>query len=75
MQKRKSVPGAITNSLLNDKNSSRLLDTTLNESMNRKHGVGSSGKSKERKSKVALKYRNFEKPTQMSTDVFEMELL
>ena len=74
MQKRKSVPGAVTKSLLNDKNSSRLIDTTLNESMNRKQ-IGSSGKSKERKPKVALKYKHLEKPTQMSTEVFEMELL
>jgi len=43
--------------------------------MNRKH-LGSSGKSKERsKSKTRDRRRNLEKPKQMSTDVFEMELL
>jgi hypothetical protein len=61
--------------LSNDQNSSsRLNNTTLNESINRKH-LGSSGKSKERKPKVASKKRQFEKPNQMTTDVFEMELL
>jgi hypothetical protein len=63
MQKRKSVPGVATKALLvNDQNSSRLNNTTLNESMNRKH-LNSSGKSKERKPKVAIKKKALEKPT------------
>lgn len=61
LHKRKSVTTVSKTLLSNEQNSSsRLNNTTLNESINRKH-LGSSGKSKERKPKMASKKRQFEK--------------
>jgi hypothetical protein len=75
LHKRKSVTTVSKTLLSNEQNSSsRLNNTTLNESMNRRH-LGSSGKSKERKIKVPSKKGQFKKHNQMGTDVFEMELL
>ena len=74
LQKRKSVPNALGKSFNNDCNSSRLNNTTLNESMNKK---SSSSKSKDRKLKSKTKRRevNLENSIKISTNGFEMELL